>query len=197
MAPRQSVSTTQTASHTAAAAVSSSQPTQLPSHLHNPALSASLKIAGVVIFLVLCSLIVLSAKASGKEATDTFNQANKDSTSSLKLHNINLTATGASADLSAGSASASVEASTTSNGDGTSVNVSVNGQAVDIPDSGNYQKTITSPDGSTTSLHVSTSNDGDASNRSHTTTSVNVRSKSTVSGSSSSTSSIRGTGATN
>jgi hypothetical protein len=200
MALRQSVSTSQTANHAAAATVPSTQSSQFHTPLHSPALTASLKTAGVIIFVVLCALIVMSARASGKNANDQFNTANEGATSSLNVQtqSVDQKSTASGNDASAGSTSASVQATTSSNSEGgTSVDVSVNGQPVDVPDNGNYQKTITSPDGSTTTLNVSSSSDGSASTHSNTSTHVDVRSNSTTNGSTSTRVKVNGTGGTN
>jgi hypothetical protein len=200
MALRQSVSTSQTANHAAAATVPSTQSSQFHTPLHSPALTASLKTAGVIIFVVLCALIVMSARASGKNPNDQFNTANEGATSSLNVQtqSVDQKSTASGNDASAGSTSASVQATTSSNSEGgTSVDVSVNGQPVDVPDNGNYQKTITSPDGSTTTLNVSSSSDGSASTHSNTSTHVDVRSNSTTNGSTSTRVKVNGTGGTN
>lgn len=201
MALRQSVSTSQTANHAAVASVPSTHSSQLHTPLHSPALTASLKTAGVIIFVVLCALIVMSARASGKNASDQFNTANEGATSSLDVQSqsVDQKSPGSGDDASAGSTSASVQSTTSSNSEGgASVDVSVNGQPVDVPDNGNYQKTITSPDGSsTTTLNVSSSSAGTTSTRSNTSTHVDVRSNSNVSGNVSTQVKVNGTGGAN
>jgi len=194
MGLRQSVSTAstiQTAHHTLAPAVPVSHSSQ-SSHVHNPALHASLKVAGVLVFITLCALIILSAQASGKQANDEFNYANKDSVSSLSLDAASQS--GATADGSQSNSgsniSASVQAGSDSNG--TSVNVSVNGEDMTVPPNGSLHKTVTD-DGGTTTVNVNTSTQGEANNRSTTRTTLNVRSHSSSSSSTSTKTTMSGT----
>ena len=162
MALPQSVSTGPTTR--SAAAVSPSQ-TNSP---HHSAVYTSAKIAGVVLFIVLCALIVVSAQVSGRQANDQFNEANKDSVSALQLSGSteatasqskgdNMTNDSNGQSTSGNSVSASIS-------DGT-VEVNINGQAVDVPEGSNYSKTTTDENG-TTSVNISnnTSSTGSATN---------------------------------
>lgn len=143
---------------------------------HHSALNTSLKIAGVVLFITLCALIVTNARASGKEANDEFNTANQSTLLHVaaKVQRADQATTG---DVKAPSSNNNEGArmNTSPNSGGTSVNVNVNGENVNVPANTSYSK-VTTTLGGTTSVQISNTNGG--TNTSSTFTNLNVSSNS-------------------
>lgn len=135
------------------------------------ALNTSLKIAGIVVLLSICALILLTQRASGGSGA-------KHAFSSASNAIVNTPANDQTVTNSGSSSSVSSQMSVSAQGGAnnapqSSMKVNVNGQDVPVPQNGSVQRTVTNPDGSSTSYSVNSSQ-GSSSNSSSTSLNVQV-----------------------
>ena len=132
-------------------------------------------IVGAVVLLAALIFSLRFAQASAPAASHT------SRTSSLNLHTnqvtpsasdafVNSSSSSKSSNLSSEGSSTSVTSRSTSDGEGSvTTHMTVNGQPVNVPANGSIQQTVTSPDGSTTTINAtsSQSNTGTGTNSNH------------------------------
>ncbi len=135
-----------------------------------PKLRRGYSISGAVLFVGSCAAFVLANNASGAQPFPAAGEPAGQSTT----HNVQLQVTGSTSATgttsgtqfstpSSSAGSTSVVNSSSSTQSGTKTTVTINGQNIPVPANGTVQRTVTSPDGSSSVNVSSTSSDNSAS----------------------------------
>jgi hypothetical protein len=133
----------------------------------------SLKVTAPLLLAGVCAVVfIVSAGGGGNKPLN--NESTKSSKSEVNITHDTTTPDPAPS----ASSSTNIESNTSGQTGNATTHVTMNGEDVDVPQNGSIHKTVTNPDGSTSTLDVSTSNQGDASNQSSTSTNVNINNSS-------------------
>lgn len=130
----------------------------------------STKLVLVALFVIACTVIFMASVASNKQPGDPKQSVGASATA--QLNTSTQSATNSTPPLTTQQTVQSTTSTSSADGSGPSLHVSVNGQEIPVPESGNVQKTVVTPDGST--LNISSSTQGGASNSSSVSTTMSI-----------------------